>query len=96
MHFVVCFYQTKTNFIPILPTEIIFLQTITADNPAPLPGATSIFFDILAADEQFSFDVEKRSHKGMIMGKWREYHLEPGSQSFMKSFNKHYTDIALT
>ncbi|TDG96789.1 hypothetical protein EPR50_G00232410 [Perca flavescens] len=64
------------------PEEIIFLQTVTADNPAPLPGATSIFFDILAADEQFSFDVEKRSHKGMIMGVVRQVKPITGPRDF--------------
>lgn len=83
---VVCIYQTNRNVIPILPSDIVFLRTVAAVNPAPLPGATDVFFDILAADDQFSFDVQKRSHQGMIMGKMREYYLKPGSQIFIKSF----------
>lgn len=54
------------------PEEIVFLRTLAAANPAPLPGATDVFFDILSADDQFSFDVEKRSHQGMIMGVVRQ------------------------
>uniref|UniRef100_A0A8D0AL22 Fibulin-1 n=1 Tax=Sander lucioperca TaxID=283035 RepID=A0A8D0AL22_SANLU len=64
------------------PEEIIFLQTVTAANPAPLPEATSVFFDILAADEQFSFDVEKRSHKGMITGVVRQVKPITGPRDF--------------
>lgn len=48
------------------------MRTLAAANPAPLPGATDVFFDILSADDQFSFDVEKRSHQGMIMGVVRQ------------------------
>ncbi|KAM7367014.1 hypothetical protein PAMP_014940 [Pampus punctatissimus] len=54
------------------PEEIVFLRTATAVNPAPLPGATDVFFDILDADDQFSFDVVKRSHQGIIMGVIRQ------------------------
>ncbi len=43
-----------------------------ASNPAPLHGAADVFFDMLAADDQFSFDVQKRSHQGMILGKRKE------------------------
>lgn len=89
MHFVVYFYQTNKDFKPILPTEIVFLRTVAAANPAPLPGATDVFFDILGADDQFSFDVVKRSHQGMIMGKRKEFHLKPGSQSFNKTVKLH-------
>ncbi|XP_029317689.1 fibulin-1-like isoform X1 [Cottoperca gobio] len=53
------------------PEEIVFLWTTTAANPA-LPGGTNVFFDILAADDEFSFDVEKRSQQGMIMGVVRQ------------------------
>lgn len=70
MHFVVHCYRTDTNSIP--PTEIVFLRTVAAANPAPLPGATDVFFDILTADPQLSFDVQKRPHLGLIMGKRRE------------------------
>ncbi|CAK6949826.1 fibulin-1-like [Scomber scombrus] len=54
------------------PEEIVFLRTVTAANPAPLPGTTDVFFDILGADDQFSFDVVKRSHQGLIMGVVRQ------------------------
>ncbi|XP_042259393.1 fibulin-1-like [Thunnus maccoyii] len=54
------------------PEEIVFLRTITAANPTPHPGATDLFFDILGADDQFSFDVVKRSDQGMIMGVVRQ------------------------
>lgn len=86
MHFVVCFYQTNRNIKPILPTDIVFLRTVLAFNPAPLHGSADVFFDMLAADDQFSFDVQKRSHQGMILGKKRENHLKPGSQFFTKYF----------
>lgn len=69
MHFVVCVYQTNRSFKPFLPSDIVFLRTVAAANPAPPPGATDVFFKILAADDQFSFDVQKRSDQGMIMGK---------------------------
>lgn len=86
MYVVVCVYQYNRNFKPILPPDIVFLRTVAAANPAPLPGATDVFFDILAADDQLSFDVQKRSHQGMIMGKRRKHHSEPGSQFFVRSF----------
>ncbi|KAK2858865.1 hypothetical protein Q5P01_003485 [Channa striata] len=54
------------------PEEIVFLRTVVAANPTPLPGATDVFFDILATDDQFSFDVVKRSHQGTIMGVVRQ------------------------
>ncbi|XP_038566122.1 fibulin-1-like [Micropterus salmoides] len=54
------------------PEEIVFLRTLTAANPAPLLGATEVFFDILAADDQSSFDVQKRLHQGTIMGVIRQ------------------------
>ncbi|XP_018543014.1 fibulin-1 isoform X2 [Lates calcarifer] len=50
------------------PEEIVFLRTVVAANPAPLPGATDVFFEIVAADQQSSFDVVKRTQQGMIMG----------------------------
>uniref|UniRef100_UPI0037E707F9 fibulin-1-like n=1 Tax=Semicossyphus pulcher TaxID=241346 RepID=UPI0037E707F9 len=54
------------------PEEIVFLRTVAPANPAPLPRATDVFFDILASDDQFSFDVQKRSHLGMVMGVVRQ------------------------
>ncbi|KAG8005693.1 Fibulin-1 [Nibea albiflora] len=54
------------------PEDIVFLRTVAPANPAPLPGATDVFFDILAADDQQSFDVEKRSHQGIIIGVVRQ------------------------
>lgn len=54
------------------PEEIVFLRTGTDANPAPYPGSTDVVFDILAADEQFSFDVMKSSYQGMIMGVVRQ------------------------
>uniref|UniRef100_A0A3Q3J531 Fibulin-1 n=1 Tax=Monopterus albus TaxID=43700 RepID=A0A3Q3J531_MONAL len=54
------------------PEEIVFLRTITAANHAHLPGATDISFEMLAADDQASFDVVKRSHQGTIMGVVRQ------------------------
>lgn len=65
--------QTYRNLKPLLPSDIVFLRTITAANPVSLPDATDVFFDILAADDQLSFDVQKRSHQGMIMGKRKEH-----------------------
>ena len=35
----------------------------------PLAGATIVFFDIVASDSDHSFDVVKRVHYEMIMGK---------------------------
>uniref|UniRef100_A0A667YX29 Fibulin-1 n=1 Tax=Myripristis murdjan TaxID=586833 RepID=A0A667YX29_9TELE len=55
-----------------MPEEIVFLRTMAPANPAPLPGAPDVFFDIGAADDQSSFDVVKRSHNGMIMGVVRQ------------------------
>ncbi|KAM3588051.1 uncharacterized protein V6R79_020058 [Siganus canaliculatus] len=54
------------------PEDIIFLRTLVVANASPLPGDSDVFFDILAADDQFSFDVQKRSHQGMIMGVVRQ------------------------
>ncbi|XP_041637226.1 fibulin-1-like [Cheilinus undulatus] len=54
------------------PEEIVFLRTAAAANPVPPTGATDVFFDILTQDPQFSFDVQKRSHQGMIMGVVRQ------------------------
>lgn len=69
MHFVVCFYQTNKILESLLPTEIVFLRTVAAAHPTL--SATDVVFDILTADDKFSFDVVKRSHQGMIMGKSR-------------------------
>lgn len=52
--------------------DIVFLRTVAVAHPAPIPGATDVFFDIVAADDQLSFDVQKRSHQGMIMGVVRQ------------------------
>uniref|UniRef100_A0A3Q3VQI0 Fibulin-1 n=1 Tax=Mola mola TaxID=94237 RepID=A0A3Q3VQI0_MOLML len=60
------------------PEEIVFLRTLTAENPIPVPGAMDVFFDILSGNEQFSFDVQKRSHQGMIMGVVRQLKPVPG------------------
>lgn len=38
-------------------------------NPTPVPGAPDVKFDIVTSDDQFSFDVQRRSNEGMIMGK---------------------------
>ncbi|XP_068572823.1 fibulin-1-like [Cebidichthys violaceus] len=54
------------------PQEIVFLQTVAVANPAPVPGATDVYFNILVTDDQFSFDVIKRSHQGMLMGVVRQ------------------------
>ncbi|KAJ4924881.1 hypothetical protein JOQ06_003831 [Pogonophryne albipinna] len=53
------------------PEEIVFLRTVTAANSA-VPGATDVFFDIQYADDQLSFDVEKRTHHGTIVGVVRQ------------------------
>lgn len=83
-HFVVCLYQSNKNFKPIRPTEIIFLRTSVAAHPAPLPGGTDVFFEIVDPDEQFHdcFVVVKHFHQGKIIGKRLECHLEAGSQRF--------------
>uniref|UniRef100_A0AAQ4RIF7 Fibulin 1 n=1 Tax=Gasterosteus aculeatus aculeatus TaxID=481459 RepID=A0AAQ4RIF7_GASAC len=60
------------NFKPILSTEIASLQTSAAANYAHLPGGTDVFFNILAADDQSSFDVIKRSYRGMFVGVVRQ------------------------
>lgn len=72
----VCFYRTNKDFKPIAPTEIVYLRTNTAAHPAPPPGATEVFFEITATDEQFSFDVLRGSHEGMIMGKRGEVYMK--------------------
>lgn len=69
-------YQININFKPICPTDVVFLRTVVAANPAPLSGATDVFFELMVTDEQSSFDVVKRSHQGTIMGKRLEHHLE--------------------
>ena len=67
-----CISQTNWKYKPILPSEIVFLRTLTAENPIPILGAMDVFFDIVSGNEHFSFDVQKRSHQGMIMGKKEE------------------------
>uniref|UniRef100_A0A7N6B7Y8 Fibulin-1 n=1 Tax=Anabas testudineus TaxID=64144 RepID=A0A7N6B7Y8_ANATE len=52
------------------PEEIVFLRTVAAAHPTL--SATDVVFDILTADDKFSFDVVKRSHQGMIMGVVRQ------------------------
>lgn len=34
-----------------------------------MSGAPDVKFDIVTSDDQFSFDVQRRSNEGMIMGK---------------------------
>ncbi|XP_033968228.1 fibulin-1-like isoform X1 [Pseudochaenichthys georgianus] len=53
------------------PEEIVVLRTVTAANSA-VPGATDVFFDIQYTDDQLSFDVEKRTYHGMIIGVVRQ------------------------
>ncbi|XP_063761111.1 fibulin-1-like isoform X1 [Eleginops maclovinus] len=53
------------------PEEIVYLRTVTPAIP-DVPSATDVFFDILSGDDQFSFDVERRTHQGMIMGVVRQ------------------------
>lgn len=77
MHSAACRHRTNRSFKPIPPPDVVFLRTVAPASPHPLPGATDVFFDILASDDQFSFDVQKRSHQGMIMGKMRDSHLKP-------------------
>jgi len=72
LHSVVCYYQTNPNFKPNLPTEIAFLQTAAVAHNARQRHAMDVFFDILVADAQVSFDVVKRSYRGMVIGKWRD------------------------
>ncbi|XP_056132659.1 fibulin-1-like [Lampris incognitus] len=50
------------------PEEIVFLRMMTPTNPAHHPGATDVFFDIVTADDQQSFDVVKRFHYDSITG----------------------------
>ncbi|KAF0029579.1 hypothetical protein F2P81_018684 [Scophthalmus maximus] len=52
------------------PEEIIFLRTSVAAHPAPLPGGTDVFFEIVDPDEQFHdcFVVVKHFHQGKIIG----------------------------
>lgn len=54
------------------PEEIVFLRTIAAANPASYPDSTNVVFDILSADDQFSFDVIQSTYQGMIMGVVRQ------------------------
>ncbi|XP_034382533.1 fibulin-1-like isoform X2 [Cyclopterus lumpus] len=54
------------------PKEIVSLQTAAVANNAHLHGATQVSFDILVADDRFSFDVVKRSYNGMVMGTVRQ------------------------
>ncbi|XP_072233451.1 fibulin-1-like [Leuresthes tenuis] len=54
------------------PQEIVFLRTAAAAKPVPLPDEPDVYFEIVATDEQSSFDVVKRSHHGMIVGVIRQ------------------------
>nr|XP_019948044.1 PREDICTED: fibulin-1-like isoform X1 [Paralichthys olivaceus] len=54
------------------PEEIVWLQTVVAAYPADPRRATDVYFEITSADEQFSFDVEKRFHQDKIMGVVRQ------------------------
>nr|XP_020495199.1 fibulin-1 [Labrus bergylta] len=72
------------------PEEIVFLRTAAVANPAPLPAATDVFFDILTADPQLSFDVLKRSHLGMIMGVVRQVKPIIGPMDFVLEVAMNY------
>ncbi|XP_041833833.1 fibulin-1-like isoform X2 [Melanotaenia boesemani] len=54
------------------PEEIVFLRTAVAAKPASLSDEPDVYFEILATDDQNSFDVVKRSHHGMIVGVIRQ------------------------
>ncbi|KAM4569870.1 fibulin-1-like [Odontesthes bonariensis] len=54
------------------PEEIVFLRTAAAAKAVPLPDDPDVYFEIVATDDQFSFDVVKRSHHGMIVGVIRQ------------------------
>uniref|UniRef100_A0A665WL03 Fibulin-1 n=1 Tax=Echeneis naucrates TaxID=173247 RepID=A0A665WL03_ECHNA len=50
------------------PEEIVFLRTVVAANPVLFSGATDVLFELVSTDEQYSFNVVKRSSHGMILG----------------------------
>ncbi|XP_024138370.1 fibulin-1 [Oryzias melastigma] len=54
------------------PEDIAVLRTAAAAKPDPLPDEPQVYFDIQATDEQYSFDVVKRSQHGMILGVIRQ------------------------
>ncbi|XP_054480447.1 fibulin-1-like [Anoplopoma fimbria] len=70
--------------------EIVFLRTAAAANPAPPQGATDVFFEILVADDHFSFDVVKRSHQGTIMGVVRQVKPIFGPKDFVLEVAMNY------
>uniref|UniRef100_A0A3B3H9L7 Fibulin-1 n=1 Tax=Oryzias latipes TaxID=8090 RepID=A0A3B3H9L7_ORYLA len=54
------------------PEDIAVLRTAAAAKPDLLPNEPQVYFDIQATDEQYSFDVVKRSQHGMILGVIRQ------------------------
>ncbi|XP_068443230.1 fibulin-1-like [Clinocottus analis] len=63
------------------PHEIVFLQTAVASD---------VFFNILVADDQFSFDVVKRFDKGMVMGVVRQVKPIYGPKDIMLEVAMNY------
>ncbi|KAM4615096.1 fibulin-1-like [Polymixia lowei] len=72
------------------PEEIVFLRTMAPVSRVHLPGAIDVYFDIMAADDQFSFDVLKSSHHDMIMGVVRQVKPISGPVDFMVEVAMNY------
>ncbi|KAJ8006849.1 hypothetical protein DPEC_G00111490 [Dallia pectoralis] len=72
------------------PEEIVFLKTMAPSNPAPFSQSADVFFDILAADDNLSFDVMKRSQNDMIMGVVRQVKPITGPLNVMLKLAMNY------
>ncbi|XP_010885442.2 fibulin-1 isoform X1 [Esox lucius] len=72
------------------PEEVVFLKTMAPSNPSPFSQSADVFFDILATDNKFSFDVVKRSQNDMIMGVVRQVKPITGPQNVMLELAMNY------
>ncbi|XP_037318533.2 fibulin-1-like [Pungitius pungitius] len=77
------------------PKEIAFLQLASVANYAHLPGGTDVFFNILVADDQSSFDVIKRSYGGMFVGVVRQLKPLRGPKDFVFQVAVNYVQLGV-
>ncbi|KAM6986677.1 fibulin-1-like isoform 3-T3 [Aplochiton taeniatus] len=85
------------------PEEIVFLRTMAQANPTSSTGTSDVIFDIIAADDQNSFDVVKRLDHDMIIGVVRQVKPITGpknivlkvAMSYRKSSNISHRNIVI-
>ncbi|KAM9705554.1 fibulin-1-like [Menidia menidia] len=72
------------------PEEIVFLRTAAPARAARLPQEPDVYFEIASMDEQQSFDVVKRSHRGVVIGVIRQLKPVVGPRALVLEVTMNY------